>query len=105
MCEFSLSGLVAVVVQKGEKALKSRLHYFCIQMDLISWKPLEIPKLILVENICKCTHPLVPGTAVMKDAAGGAGQCQQGCAIVSPHPAACSRSTLALVVLETSFWS
>jgi len=78
MCGFSLHSLVAMVVETGEKALKSKLDYFCVQMDLISWKPLEIPKLILTENICKYTHPLVQATAFMLDVAEGAGQTRKG---------------------------
>lgn len=76
MCRFSLCSLVAMVVEKGEKALKSKPDYACIQMDLISGKPLEIPKLILTENICKYTHPLVQATTFMKDMAEGIGQSQ-----------------------------
>lgn len=51
------------------------------------------------------SHPLVQAAAVMKGMAEGAAESQEGFAMVSPCPAVCSRTTLALLVLETSSWS
>lgn len=52
-------------------------------MGLISWEPLEIPKLIPTEKIRNYTQALVQATAAVKDVAEGIGQSQEECAVVS----------------------
>lgn len=76
MCGFAFCSPVAMAMENGEKGIKSKLDYFCIQMDLISWRPLEIYKLILIENIRKYTHPFVQATAFTQEMAEGTGQSQ-----------------------------